>query len=70
MMDRDPSGVGMLIMWGRKEVLGSVGSVGSVRYFQGMGAENIRTRGARLVKIQCRHHVYSINTSTRGRGDF
>ena len=44
-----PSGVGMVIMWGHKQVMGSVGSL---RYRQGMGVQNIQAGGTRhLVKF-------------------
>ena len=46
----NPSGVGMIIMWGHNEVMGLVGSL---RYRQGMSVRSTLTRGKGHLEIQC-----------------
>ena len=44
-------------MWGRNEVMGSLGSL---RYRQGMSVQSTQTRGKGKIEIQCMSYIYSI----------
>ena len=52
-----PNGVGMITMWDRNEVMGSVGSL---KYRQGMSVQSAQTRGKGHIEIQCLPYIYSI----------